>query len=172
MKRNLIFALVLLFAISIAPSFAQKNLKFGHIDSQQLMTMMPEREAAKKKLEQFAKQLEDQLGVMQKEFESKYNDYVSKADSINDLIRETKERELQDMQKRVQTFQQTAQQNLAKEEEKLMQPVIDKAKKAIEDVAKENNFTYIFDVSMGGVLYYSTDSQDILPLVKVKLGIK
>ena len=59
---------------------------------------------------------------------------------------------------------------LQSQEEKLLRPIIDKAKKAIEDVAKENNFTYIFDSGVG-VLLYQNDSDDIMPMVKKKLGL-
>ena len=54
-----------------------------------------------------------------------------------------------------------------------MQPVLQKAEKAIKDVAKENGFTYIFDLARGPIIYFDeTMSIDILPLVKAKLGIE
>jgi len=52
-----------------------------------------------------------------------------------------------------------------------LQPIIDKAKKAIDDVAKDGNYTLILDSSVGVVLY-SIDGDDILPAVKKKLGIQ
>ncbi len=172
MKRIIFTLTAILLLLMVFNAPAQKGLKFAHIDTQELMKAMPERETAKKTLEAHAKQLEDQLLAMQKEFENKYNDYLAKADSLADLIRDAKEKELQDLQKRIQAFQQTAQQDLQSKEEKLMQPIIDKAKKAIESVAQEQGFIYVFDMSMGVLLYHSSDSQDILPLVKAKLGIK
>lgn len=172
MKKVLSIALIVFAVMFNSNVNAQNKYKFGHIDSNQLLSIMPERQEAKKQLESLAKQLEDNLASMQSEFEKKYTDYVSKADSLSPLIRQTKESELSEMQQRVQAFQQNAQQELANKENELMQPIITKAKDAISQVADENGFTYVFDIGTGAVLYYSEDSQDILPLVKAKLGIQ
>ena len=75
------------------------------------------------------------------------------------------------MDQRIQTYQQSAQQRLQDKEKELLQPIIDRAKQAISDVAKENGYTYVFDTSAGALLYQQ-DSDDILPLVKKKLGLK
>jgi outer membrane protein len=89
---------------------------------------------------------------------------------MSDLIRQTKERELQDMGARIQEFQENAEKKLQDRQQEVLKPIIDRAKKAIEDVAKENGYTYIFDTSVGALLYQQ-DSEDILPLVKKKLGL-
>ena len=133
---------------------------------------MPEREQARVQLEKYAKQLEDQMAAMQTELESKYQQYLEQRDSLPQVLLEAKERELTDIQQRFQTFQQTAQKDLSAKEGELLQPLIDKAKKAIDDVAAENGFIYVFDMSMGAILYNSDQSVDLLPLVLKKLGIK
>lgn len=171
MKRIVVAALLLLTVAFTSNTFAQKQYKFGHIDSNQLLSQMPERAKAKTDLEKYAKQLENTLSGMQTEFERKYNEYVASADSLSNLIRQTKEAELGEMQQRIQTFQQTAQQDLAQKENELLQPIVQKAKDAIKEVSDENNFTYVFDVGTGVLLYFSDDSIDILPMVKAKLGI-
>ena len=76
------------------------------------------------------------------------------------------------MQQRIQQFQQNAQDEYKNKNDELMQPIIQKIQKAINDVGKENGFLYIFDVSSGAVPYVSADSQDITPIVKTKLNIK
>jgi outer membrane protein len=90
---------------------------------------------------------------------------------MTDLIKQTKTEELQNMQTRLQTFQSSAQKDLQDKEQELLSPIIDKAKKAIQDVAKENKYTYIFDTGTGTILY-SEPSDDILPLVKKYLNIE
>ncbi len=170
MKKFSVLILITVLFLS-SNTFAQKY-KFGHIDASQLIQAMPEREQAKTTLQKYAKQLEDQLGEMQKELQNKQQDYVAQKDTISDLIRQTKEDELQSLYQRVQTFQQTAQQDLQKKENDLMQPIIEKARNAIKDVATENGFTYIFDTSAGVILYWSDDSQDVTTLVKKKLAIQ
>lgn len=171
MKRILtIVAVMALTAISTMSN--AQDLKFGHIDSGALLQQMPEREQARVQLEKYAKQLQDQMSAMQSEFETKYQQYLEQADSLPQVLREAKESELSGIQQRFQAFQQTAQQDLSNKEAELLQPVIDKAKKAIDDVAAENGFIYVFDLSTGAVLFTSDQSVDLLPLVLKKLGIQ
>ena len=89
---------------------------------------------------------------------------------MTDIIKNNKIKEITDLEKRITEFQQTAEADLQKKEQSLLQPIIDKAKNAINEVAKEGSFTYILDSSVGVVLY-SVESDDILPLVKKKLGL-
>ncbi len=164
---------LVLIVLSIAfAGNAQQKLKFGHLNSNDLLETMPDKATAQKTLQDFSKQLEDQLLAMQEELEKKYNEYLEKKDNMTDLIKKNKEEELMSLQQRIQTFQTNAQQELQKKEQELLKPIIDKAKKAIEDVCKENGYTYVFDTGTGALLYYPKDSDDILPLVKKKLGIK
>lgn len=151
---------------------AQSRAKLGYIDSQKLLTMMPERAKAQKELQDFAKTLEDQLASMNSELQQKYNEYMAKKDSMPDFLKQTKEKEIQDLQVRIQNFQASAQQELQKKEQELLQPIIDKAKNAIHKVAKAKGYSYIFDVSTGAFLYWPENSDDILPLVKKELGIE
>ena len=90
---------------------------------------------------------------------------------MSQLIKEAKASEIQEMQQRLQNFAQTAQQDLQQQHMALMQPVMDKARKAIEEVAKENGLLYVFDMSQGNPVYASTRELDMLPLVKTKLGL-
>lgn len=173
MKKVLIYVLSAVSLLVLTNvSFAQTKLKFGHVDSNALLQMMPERLSAQKALETHAKQLEETLGTMKTEFEKKYTEYVSNADSLSPLIRQTKEAELGELQQRIQAFQQQAQQELVKKENELLKPIVEKARKAIDEVGAENGYLYIFDIGTGAILHHSADSQDILPLVKTKLGIK
>lgn len=167
--KKIYFTIVCL-GLALGSLNAQTKLKFGHVDSQTLLEAMPEKVEADKALETFAKQLESQLEVMSTELETKYQDYQANQAVMSDIIKQTKEEELQMLQQRIQNFQQNAQQSLAKKEGEVYQPILDKAKKAIEDVAVENGFTYVFDTSAGSLLYQPT-SDDILNLVKKKLGI-
>jgi len=162
----LFFAVILFLSIGVN---AQSRLKIGHIDSGELLMLMPERDSARIKLETHAGQLERQLTTMHGEFESKYQDFVAQQASMSELIRQTKARELQELQTRIENFQQSAQEDLETKEMELLTPILNRAKTAIEEVAKENGFTYILDVASGALLYY--EGENILPLVKRKLGL-
>jgi len=167
MKKTLIAIAICLFAFG-GSAMAQKNVKLGHINSQELMQIMPGRDSVQTVLQKEVADLEDQLKMMQSEAEKRYNDYVANQAGWTDLIRQTKQREIQDMSARIQEFQENAQKQLQEREAELTKPIIDRAKKAIEDVAREGGYTYIFD---GAGLLYSQDSEDIMPAVKRKLGI-
>jgi outer membrane protein len=151
---------------------AQPKLRFGHINSQELLAAMPERDSAQLVLERYVKQLQNQLQSMQDEYQTKVQDYLKNQATYSDLIKQTKEQELNTMNENIQAFQTNAQQDMQQRESQLIQPIIDKADKAVKEVGKENGFTYIFDLSRGSVIYYSEISEDVTPLVKKKLGIK
>ncbi len=170
-----IFTITTVLVLFLGSSFisnAQSKVKIGYIDSQKLLSMMPERAKAQKELQDFSKTLEDQLADMNSELQKKYNEYLEKKDSLPDFLKQTKEKEIQDLQTRIQSFQTSAQQELQKKEQELIQPIINKAKNAITKVAKNKGYTYVFDVSSGAFLYWPENGEDLMPLVKKELGIK
>lgn len=130
---------------------------------------MPERDKAEEQLEQQAAVYQQQLQEMQQELQQKYENYMAKGETWPEAIRKTKEKELNQLQQGLQDFSQTAQQDLAKLEEDLLSPMINRAKEAIEAVGAENGFTYIFDASTGATLF--NGGEDVTDLVKAKLGI-
>jgi outer membrane protein len=166
-----IFTLVLFVTTFSLSSFSQKTVKIGYIDLQGLIAVMPGIDSVKVKLQAYQKTLSDQMDAMRAEFENKYLDYQQNQSTLSDLIKQTKEKELTDLQARIDGFQQKAQQDLQAKQQELLQPIIDKAKNAIRDVAKENNYTTILN-SIEDVVLYSEQGDDILPLVKKKLGIQ
>lgn len=172
MKKVLgLLFVVLLFTATTA--FSQKaELKFGHINSSELIELMPERAAAQQELQNYGQMLQKEMEAMQTEYQTKVTAYLEKQATFSDLVKKSKDAEIQEMQRRVQEFQQTAQQDYAQKQQELLQPIMDKAQAAIEKVGKDNGFIYIFDLSAGGVVFHSTQSIDVLPLVKKELGIQ
>lgn len=170
MKKILIAIVACLFAFG-GTAVAQKTVKLGHINSNDLMQIMPGRDSAQTVLQAEVQELEATLKTMQAEMEKRYNEYMEGQAGWTELIRNTKQREIQDMGARIQEFQENAQKQLQERESTLLKPIIDRAKKAIEDVAREGGYTYILDAGTAAVLY-SQDSDDIMPQVKKKLGLK
>jgi outer membrane protein len=170
MKKTLIAIVACLFLCG-GSAMAQKNLKFGHINSNDLMQIMPGRDSAQTVLQAEVTELENTLKTMQAELERLYNDYQANQSGWTELIRNTKQREIQDMGARVQEFQENAQKSLQQREQELLQPIIDRAKKAINDVAAEGGYSYIIDSSSPSILF-AQDSDDIMPQVKKKLNLK
>lgn len=144
--------------------------KFGHINSNDLLILMPERAAAEKVIQEEAKTLEGQLTTMSAEYRSKVQDYEAGLAKMSELVKQTKAKEITDLQQRIQDFQVSAQQELEKKESELLAPIIDKAKKAIKEVADKNGYSYVFDASTG-VIVHAPEGDDLLPLVKKQLGI-
>ena len=170
MKKGFIVVLVALLAFG-GSAMAQKNIKLGHINSNDLMQIMPGRDTAMALLQKEVEDLQTEMEEMKKESETQVNNYLAKKDQLSELIRKSKESDIQKMAERIETFQANAQKLLEERQEALLKPIVDRAKAAIEEVGKENGYTYIFDAGVGTVLY-SQDSDDIMPLVKKKLGLK
>ena len=170
MKKGFIVVLVALLVFG-GSAMAQKNIKLGHINSNDLMQIMPGRDTAMALLQKEVEDLQAEMEAMKKEYETQVNNYLAKKDQLSELIRKSKESDIQKMGERIETFQANAQKLLEERQEELLKPIVDRAKAAIEEVGKENGYTYIFDAGVGTVLY-SQDSDDIMPLVKKKLGLK
>lgn len=167
--------IVVLFTAVVAASlFTVKgqDLKFAHINSQELVSAMPESDSAQAKLQAFERDLTDQMEQLQVEINKKYQDYMQKRESLSPALREAKEKEIQDLGQRFQEYQMAAQKDMRDLQARLMQPILEKAHNAIKKVGEVNGFIYVFDLSMGSVLYQSSKSTDIMPLVKKELGIK
>jgi len=173
MKRFIgIAALTILLAIVGQRAMAQ-SFKFAHINSDELIQAMPEFDSANVKLEKFRKELVNALELMSVELNNKNDAYQKEAKNLTDIVKQTKEQELYDMNKRIQDFQTNAQTQLQQKQAELFQPVYAKVDKAIKDVGKENGFIYVFDVAKGSLLYFDeAKSTNIMAMAKAKLGLK
>jgi outer membrane protein len=166
MKKVSIAIALLLVSLG---SFAQQ--KIGYINSQEIISLMPETKKATTEAETYKKTFIDQMTSMQKELETKYTAYQKDSKTMSDAIKTVKEKELQDLQGRIGSFEQTANEKIEEKLQELLAPINDKAQKAIEAVAKEKEYSYILDTNAGGIIY-ALPGDNILPAVKLKLGIK
>ncbi|POY38319.1 hypothetical protein C3K47_02665 [Solitalea longa] len=165
--KVLVAAVVLL----IFAGNANAQVKFGHINVNELIAAMPDIKVADKTVQDFAGTLDAQMKTMGTEYQTKVADFQAKEKTMTDAVKETKVKEIQDLEKRIGEFQQKAQQDIGKKQEEVYAPVLKKAEEAIKTVAKENNIAYVFDSSKG-VLIQFPEGDNILPLVKKKLGIQ
>jgi outer membrane protein len=174
MKRLTGIAVVIFIIGFISQDAFAQNLKFGHIASDELIQSLPEYDSATKKIEKFRQDLINALELMQVELNNKSEAYNKESKNLTDIVKQTKEQELMDMNNRIQQFQASAQQQLQEKQAEYFQPIMAKVDKAIKDIGKENGFVYIFTVGQGSSLVYfdETKSTNILPLAKTKLGIK
>jgi outer membrane protein len=107
---------------------------------------------------------------MTAEYQQGVQEYQANEATYTDLVKQDKVAEITSLEQRIQAFQQNAQQSLQTKEQELLEPILSKARQAIEDVATEGNYTYIFDKSIGSILY-AKESENVLVLVKKKLGL-
>ena len=166
-------ALVLMLALPMGV-FAQ-NLKFGHINAQEIVSAMPEFAKAQSDIEALDKQLTSELQRTQEEFNNKYHEFqqaIAK-DSLPANIAERRQKELQDMMQRQEQFQQEAQQQMQKAQADAMAPIYKKLDDAIKAVGAAEGVIYIFDLARTPVAYVNeSQSINLTPKVKTQLGIK
>lgn len=170
MKKLLSISLLMIILLGSASLSAQTEQKFGHINTSELLRMMPGREEARQELERYAQELEQTFAAMQQEFTTKYQDYLENQENFSQIVRQSKERELQSLNERIMEFQESAQVDLMEQEERLLNPIIEQARNAIDKVGREHGFTYILDSSGGSVLFFE-GGEDIMPLVRAELGL-
>lgn len=172
MKRILTAFLAFLI-VGTGLTYAQ-NLKIAYASPNYILAKMPESKQIESQLDTYGKQLENQLDAKIKEFETKYQSYESGRATMTELIRADKEQELQMLNKSIQDFQQKAQQDLQKKESELLEPLVDKVNNAIQAVANEKGYTYVFssDAALGAsFILHAPEENDISDMVLEKLGV-
>ncbi len=169
--KNLLKVLTIVVLVAVAASTnAQKASKIGHIDLGKVLEQMPGQDTVKVVMEKYVQTLQGELQTMQQELELKGADYQKNLATMSSIIKTTKEKEITDLQGRIEAFQQSAQQDLQAKNTELITPFVTKAKQAIKDVAKEGGFAYILNANEEIVLY-SDGGEDVTAQVKKKLGI-
>jgi len=168
MFKKIAFLLLCVFPISLMG----QEVKLGHINSQEILSLMPERTEIEKTLNDLQTQWENELLKMREEYYAKIKEFQDKQATMPESIKQARQSEIVEIEQRINTFNQTASSDLQKKQQELFTPVIDKVKKAINEVGSENNYTYIFDLSTQSIVYQSPKSNDVTALVKKKLGLK
>ena len=172
-KISLIIIASVFFGLAGQKLNAQE-LKFGHIDSDELIRSLPDYDTAIVRLERLSRDLTNVLEIMQVELNNKFVAYEREAANLLDVVRQDREQELNNLNNRIQEFRQTAQQQMDEKQAEYFQPIMEKVEKAIKDVGRENGFIYIFIVGQGSSVVYFDEAKsvDIMPLAKAKLGVR
>ncbi|HEX8376498.1 MAG TPA: OmpH family outer membrane protein [Pedobacter sp.] len=151
--------------------------KFAHLNSAQLLEVMPDVKQADTKFQTFQKQKQSEIELMQTEYQKKLTTAQEKEKTLSEANKgtvgkelETLGKELQDLYKRINERSEKTKQEMAAKQDELYQPIFKKAGDAVNAVAKEKGYAYVFDVSQPGVVFFD-GGDDILALVKAKLGI-
>ncbi len=165
MKKVLLITAAVLLSLSAA---AQP--KFAHVNFSELVQLCPEADQARTTMAASSKEAQDTYQAMVEEFNTKYNQYNSKASTWTAAIRESKEKELTEIQQRIQEFSQSVDAELQQQQQTLMAPIYKKAQDTVKELAKQGGYVYVFDVN--SLLYYDeAQSTDLTPQARKALGI-
>ncbi|MEJ1236846.1 OmpH family outer membrane protein [Chryseolinea sp. T2] len=168
------FVLLLALGIGALTTYAQTAApKIGYADVDYIFSQMPESKAIDAELKSTQAQLKNQIDTKYQEFQKKVQDYQANLNTMLEAVRQNTERELQQMQQNLEKLQTDAQTTIETKRAQLMDPVYKKVGKGIEDVAKENGFTFVFSQQIGGldVILYGDEKMDVSDLVLKKLGV-
>jgi len=151
-------------------SVSDGGLKLGHINTQEILSEMPQVLEMQKKIEKLGADFETESNTMRADYETKMKEYEQNVQRWTEPMKRNKEKAIIELGKRIEEFEADAQQSLKTSRDSLLNPILKQVSTAIEDVAKENNYNYIFDVSVGVLLYFDK-GDDISAFVRKKLNI-
>ncbi|MBK9255806.1 MAG: OmpH family outer membrane protein [Saprospiraceae bacterium] len=167
MKQTLIYLFIAFGMIS-----GLDAQKFGYLNTQELLTSMPELKVADIQLQALQNELLSKGEEMVVKFEAEYKTYMTEANggTLSKVQMQKKEEELVAKQEEIKKYENEIQEKLAVKREELYKPILDKVKSEIEKLGKEGSYTMIFDSSAGMILHAS-DSENLMPVMKTRLGV-
>tara|TARA_B100000780_G_scaffold211722_1_gene151535 strand:- start:4871 stop:5377 length:507 start_codon:yes stop_codon:yes gene_type:complete len=163
-KKLTAVILLLLFTVTV-----NAQSKIAHIDSQSLISEMPEVKEAQAQLEKLQKTYATEIDASMKEYQTKLQTYSADAQNQTDVTNQARQKELAGMEQNIQQYQQTASQDVQKKQADLLKPLIEKARAAIQKIARAKGYEYVIDATQGGSLILS-DGTDLIEDVKKELG--
>lgn len=176
MKKQL-FAVLAVVALAIlgVDANAQTALKVGYTDIDVLLAGHPKTKTVEAELNTRRTQYQNQIQTLQKEIQDKIGAYQKAENTMSDVIKADKQKELQGLQERYQTLGQSAETELAQKQQQLLQPILTEIDNAIKAVAKENQYTFILSSSismqLNPVVLYADPATEVTDLVFKKMGI-
>ncbi|WP_372745307.1 OmpH family outer membrane protein [Lutibacter sp.] len=160
--------LLLIAIVTLGFNVAQAQTKVAHINTDLLLSLMPETKTLNADLEKLSKTYETELKAENDKLTAKLKKYEAEVNSQTDEVNQQRGAEVQQDQQNLYQASQVAREEISKKRDEQLKPILDKAKAAIEEVAKEQGFVYVLDASSLIV----ANGTDLLPAVKTKLGIK
>ena len=163
---------IILIAATVLVSFAAtaQDFKFGYVDFTELVQLMPEMDSARVQIDAASAEAQETYQAIVEEFQSKYQQFEQKQASWTPAIRESKAAELQQIEGRIQEFQQAIQQDLQQLQNQLQAPIYETAQKAVRELAAANGLALVFEKN--SLLYVDpAQGKDLTPEARVKLNI-
>lgn len=146
--------------------------KIGSLDSKVLLEELHEFKNAKNSLEDYVTELREEMEALQSEFRVSYTEYLEKSDLYSEMEKQNKETELQNQQVKIQEFQQKGQQDIQLKEVELLKPIMDNFNGNINEIASENNFTFIVDNRERDFFNLNNSSYNLIEVIKNKMNFQ
>ncbi|MES2419512.1 MAG: OmpH family outer membrane protein [Bacteroidota bacterium] len=179
--RKLINVFFVAAGLMLVTNIANAQQKFGHLNTDEIYSVMPEAKTAQTALEAFAKKLQGDIEKMGAEYQTKLKAAQEKEKTLSEANKEVVGKELEaarieleNLGKRIQDAQTKGNTAVDEERNRLFPPVGQKLSTAVNSVAKEKGLSYVFDISVSqgfNNLMYFDGGEDITAAVKAKLGI-
>ena len=160
--------LLLIAILTLGFNTVQAQSKIGHISTDLLISLMPETKALNTELEKLSKTYESELKAEEAKLEAKLKKYQAEQASQTDEVNRQRGIEVEKDRQNLYQASQIAREDITKKRNDKLKPILEKAKKAIDEVASENSYTYVLEASTLIV----AKGTDLLPAVKAKLGIQ
>ena len=166
MKKILLIAAMAVMSVAASA----QSFKWAYVDSNELIMLMPEMDEARATMEENQKTNEEILMAMYEEYQTKAQQYQQKAETWTPAIRESKEREIMDIQTRLEQTQQSLQQEMQQLQNSLQAPIYEKAQNTVNELAKSKGIAAVFEM---GTLLYVDPAQliNLTPDARKALGI-
>ena len=143
MKKILLIAAMAVLSVAASA----QSLKWAYVDFNELVMLMPEMDEARATMEENQKTNEEILVAMYEEYQTKMTQYQQKAESWTPAIRESKEKEIMEIQARFEQTQQSLQQEIQVLQQNLQTPIYEKAQNTVTELAKAKGVAFVFEKS-------------------------
>ena len=162
--------LLLIAVLTLGIGGAANAQKIGHIDTDKLIKSMPETKKMEAELQKTQKTFKDEIDVLGKAYEAKLQKYAAEEKAQTPQTNAQRKAEVQQDALKIQKAEQFANEEMQKKYAQLMNPILEKAQKAIQDVAAAQGVVYVFNSSPGKGLLVFEKGVDLFNAVKTKLG--
>ncbi len=163
-------AIILIAIFSLGFTGISNAQKIAHINAEKLVANMPETKALKTEMEKLQKTYKDEIEGMAKKLEAKIKKYTAEQTTQTQSVNEKRAKEVQQEKMKLGQAEQAAYQDMQKRQQQKLVPILEKAQKAIKDVATTKGIAYVLDASAGKGLIVFDKGEDLYNAVKTKLG--
>lgn len=168
-KIGLVLSVIFLVAFT---SKLSAQLKIGYVDSDAIMKQLPDAQDTQKKLDAIIKEWQEELSKMEKDWKTKYDDYDKRKLILSEQKRVEIEKDLVQMEDQISKYRQDkfgVKGELFQKQEELMKPIQNRIFTAIQQIAKQDNYDFIFDRSGDIIFLFAKEEYDVTKLVLEKL---